>query len=516
MNTYGNSITQVIARYPYRLLRGCLAVTMLCTTAGSAQLSTRYTVGGRDIVRMDFASTPLGDFPSSLEMVDGIMEVVSKNGQNMLRASSGSVFRVQLPQLLPQDFTLEFDIVPKLDGAPEDLAIEGTPLINQGANSANVKWHRDYLHIVGGGATYDSPVPPSFAATLPGMPTHVVVAMKGETLKLYTNGRLMYTQSNRKFVRSRVLRVFLGGRDDGPNAVHLASFRVVDGVPPMVPIAGGGGLGGSNPSGGAAVAAGVSQGGGSLATWFSGVGQLLLTPSGSASKAGPSSFTAAPQGLSTGLTWSEVPGAASYRVHKKETGAAWPGIYQYMIDFPPSTNSRSAIDPYVIPGVEMTYQVQAVFADGSYSLPSPIAKATPAPIPVGMPGPPNLKVVVGGTLDITSHFLPGATWRYAPGTMGSFVTWSWDPTPGHYGYGVALDVTTPNLKPQFLRRFYFTQPVSPSDPSPISPGPYSEAVPQGSSVLFCVTFWPTNDSRVISGGLNPSQAGMSCVYSQVP
>jgi hypothetical protein len=214
-----------------------LTLVLVVPARGSAQPSTRFTVGGRDIVRMDFASTPLGDFPSALEMVDGIMEVVSKNGQNMLRASSRSVFRVQLPQLLPQDFTLEFDIIPKAGGNPEDLAIEGTPLINQGGNSANVQWHREHLRIHGGGASYDSKVPPSFAATLPGVLTQVVVSMQGETMKLYTNGRLMFTQSNRKFVRGRVLRVFLGGQDDGPNAVYLASFRVVANGPPVGPVA---------------------------------------------------------------------------------------------------------------------------------------------------------------------------------------------------------------------------------------------------------------------------------------
>ena len=212
----------------------------------------RFTVGGRDIVRVDFANTPIGDFPAGLEMVDGIMDVVVVNGRNMLRASSRSVVRVQLPQPLPQDFTLEFEFIPKAGGNPEDLAIEGTPLINQGANSANVMWHRDYLQIVGGGATYDSKVPPSFAATLPGVLTQVVLAMQGETLKLYTNGRLMYTQSNRKFVRGRVLRVFLGGQDDGPNAVHLATLRVVDGVAAVGPVVAGGAPAGANPTGASA------------------------------------------------------------------------------------------------------------------------------------------------------------------------------------------------------------------------------------------------------------------------
>jgi hypothetical protein len=190
----------------------------------------RYTVGGQDIFRLDLSSTAVGDFPGSIQMLDGIMDVFDWNGRRVLRASSRSTFLIQLPQVLPQDFSFEFEIVPKMRGVnPEDLAIEGTPTINQGPNSSNVMWHRDNLSIVGGGQTFYATVPPSFAATLPNMLTQVVIAMQGSTMKLYTNGRLMFTQT-RTFARTRVLRVFLGGQDDGPNAVLLASLRVVNGV----------------------------------------------------------------------------------------------------------------------------------------------------------------------------------------------------------------------------------------------------------------------------------------------
>ena len=39
---------------------------------------------------------------------------------------------------LPQDFTLEFDIVPKVGCNLEDIAFEGTAEINQGQGSMNV------------------------------------------------------------------------------------------------------------------------------------------------------------------------------------------------------------------------------------------------------------------------------------------------------------------------------------------------------------------------------------------
>ena len=73
----------------------------------------------------------------------GNLEVALKNGVPMLKASALSEFRIALPpgQVLPRDFTLEFDLVPKRGSNPQDLSFEGTPTINQDVGSAHVLWH---------------------------------------------------------------------------------------------------------------------------------------------------------------------------------------------------------------------------------------------------------------------------------------------------------------------------------------------------------------------------------------
>jgi len=67
----------------------------------------------------------------------------------------------------------------------------------------------------------------------------VVVTFDGTEVKLYTNGQRLFTLADRRFMRSRVLRVFLGGQDEGDQAVYLAGLRITAGATaPMVLAAG--------------------------------------------------------------------------------------------------------------------------------------------------------------------------------------------------------------------------------------------------------------------------------------
>src|SRR5687768_3682391 len=183
---------------------------------------------------LDLAGTPVGEFPTTIKQLKGSLEVALKDGVPMLKASVSSEFLITLPQSLPTDFTLEFDLVPKACCAPQDLSFEGTPLINQGAGSAHVLWDSDgYLAIIGGGGTnqYEAPMPEDLRATLPGVLTNVVAVVQGPTIRLYTNGRRHYTL-DRNFARGRVLRVFLGVDPGRQDPVHLAGLRIVAGAFP--------------------------------------------------------------------------------------------------------------------------------------------------------------------------------------------------------------------------------------------------------------------------------------------
>ena len=186
---------------------------------------------GTTLFQLDLAGTPVGDAPNTIKVLKGNVEVVLLGGMRMLKASTASEFLITLAQVLPTDFTLEFDLVPKLGSNPQDLSFEGTPTINQGTASAHVLWHATgSLSVIGGGGdNYETPMPDDLRATLPGVLTRVVLEAQGPTIKLYTNGRRLYTLQ-KQFARGAVLRVFLGAEDGGTEAVHLAGLRVTAGA----------------------------------------------------------------------------------------------------------------------------------------------------------------------------------------------------------------------------------------------------------------------------------------------
>jgi hypothetical protein len=214
-------------------LAGLLTAVGLCPEAIAAQASP---AAGAPLFVLDLAGTPVGEIPTSIELRKGILEVALKNGIPMLKASAASEFLITLPQgqVLPRDFTLEFELVPKAcqGCAPQDLSFEGMRDINQGGGSAHVLWEADgHLAVIGGGGgTYSALMPEELWTALPGVLTRVVVVIEGTTIRLYTNGRRLYTLSSRRFARGDVLRVFLGGQDDGADAVHLAALRLTAGA----------------------------------------------------------------------------------------------------------------------------------------------------------------------------------------------------------------------------------------------------------------------------------------------
>ena len=195
--------------------------------------ATGFVPGSRTIFDLDLTTVAPGQSPTQVKLLKGNLDLAQKNGLTMLKAASATEFLITLPEVLPQDFTLEFVIVPKGCCNPQDLSFEGTRTINQGDASAHILWDSDAaLQVIGGGEAYETPMPEDLATTLPGTLTKVNVSFEGTTIKLYTNGRRLYTLT-REFARGRVLRVFLGGTDAANGAMYLANLRIASNAPPQ-------------------------------------------------------------------------------------------------------------------------------------------------------------------------------------------------------------------------------------------------------------------------------------------
>ena len=202
--------------------------------------SAGFVPASRTIFDLNLAAGIIGEFPGTITLLKGNAELVLKDAVKMLKTNSASEFLISLPEFLPQDFTVEFALVPKRCCSGPDLSFEGTRNLNQDVASAHLLWHAgSAVSIIGGGAdNYETPMPEDFKITLPGVLTQVGVSFEGSTVKLYTNGRRLYTL-DRKFARGRVLRVSLGGSDGVEGAVYLAGLRIAANSPPVTGFANG-------------------------------------------------------------------------------------------------------------------------------------------------------------------------------------------------------------------------------------------------------------------------------------
>ncbi len=75
-----------------------------------AWLNYDFVPGDRILYYEDFESSPVGDFPERLDFIEGNMEVAEWNGRRFLRMGTNAHFEVPLPNVLPDRFTIEFDM----------------------------------------------------------------------------------------------------------------------------------------------------------------------------------------------------------------------------------------------------------------------------------------------------------------------------------------------------------------------------------------------------------------------
>ena len=208
-----------------------LSVVLLLPAWAGAQ-NGGFTPGSRDLFVLDLASVPVDEFPKSIMLLRGDMRVVQKFGKPMLRASDRAAILIELSEELPQDFTLEFDIVPKVGCNDDDISFEGTADYDQGAASMNVIWQFDHIAMIGGAEqNKEIPMPDDLKAKVQGNLTEIRASFVGNTFRLYTNGKALVNEPGRKFVRGRLLRVGLGGADERMCSVHLAKLRVATNSP---------------------------------------------------------------------------------------------------------------------------------------------------------------------------------------------------------------------------------------------------------------------------------------------
>ncbi|MDX2059854.1 MAG: hypothetical protein SFV24_18740 [Gemmatimonadales bacterium] len=201
----------------------------------AAVVAGTFAPGSQVLFATDFSQDPIGSFPASLKYVSGSLEVVTVNGVPMLRASSPSQFVIPLAGRLPQDFTLEFELIAR-DGAGYQVAFEGGPVRGVGPASALVGWSKNGVSVEEGGiGRSEIRFSADVEAELIGQRVSVQVMMTGTQFKLFTNGRQNFNIPNLAFRRAAALRIEVGGNDGAAAAVYLAKIQLATG--PALPVA---------------------------------------------------------------------------------------------------------------------------------------------------------------------------------------------------------------------------------------------------------------------------------------
>jgi len=182
-----------------------------------AWLNYDFVPGDRLLFWEDFTTDAVGDFPRSLALRGGNMEIAEWAGRRWLRAAGEGRFILQLPDTLPLRYTVEFEFIgrfdrevwvyPVSDRRRAIFSSGGTGGVDVGEVSAfggppvsEAQWDR--VH---------------FARLM----------VDGDYAKAYVDSIRVANVPNAALGRSGTLELYLGGRESDP--VFLTNLRVAAG-----------------------------------------------------------------------------------------------------------------------------------------------------------------------------------------------------------------------------------------------------------------------------------------------
>jgi len=160
-----------------------------------------FVPGERPIFVDDFSKDNVGDFPRRFEFRSGNMEIVEWQGQRWLRSGGHDVFGIMLPEVLPERFTMEFDLAGSGNAMQINFASENpgeSPRLEINSHSAYLK--ADPIQGEG-----------SLVANTEKAPVKIRIAVDGKYLKLYANERRALNVPNANLGRSNHIFINMNG-----------------------------------------------------------------------------------------------------------------------------------------------------------------------------------------------------------------------------------------------------------------------------------------------------------------
>src|SRR5688500_8616729 len=187
-----------------------------------------FVPGARVIYFADFSDDQVGNFPERLQFVEGNMEVAELGGRRVLRSTSASKLTIPLPEVLPQRFTIEIDVInrPSLDGA--GFHLRGSVGRVDDAKTSIVGWGSDGVAMLGGGGG-EVRLTNNEANRLRyrGKPAQLRILGDGKYVKVYLDEKRLANVPNANFERSKVLHLIIDARSD-ENPAYVSRIRVAE------------------------------------------------------------------------------------------------------------------------------------------------------------------------------------------------------------------------------------------------------------------------------------------------
>ena len=179
-----------------------------------------FKPGDRIIFADDFSKDEVGDFPRRFEFRSGQMEIVEWNDARWLRSAQGK-FWIPLPEVLPERFTLEFDLTG--NGNAMVITFDGK---DDNHSSARMEFGEYFGRLRSG--EIDAQGDYGNDVTTDKRTIHVAVSVDGQHVKAYADEKRVFNAPNGNVGRSNKIFINMNGwGSDNPRMI--ANVRIAAG-----------------------------------------------------------------------------------------------------------------------------------------------------------------------------------------------------------------------------------------------------------------------------------------------
>jgi outer membrane protein OmpA-like peptidoglycan-associated protein len=192
-----------------------------------------FVPGQRTLFYSDFTEDDVGNFPQRLEFKSGQMEIVEFEGsKRAIKASNQSVFLIPLPEVLPDKFTIELDVINRKSRSSAEATLNlagGSDGLAGGDKGLKLGWGFWGLETREGGLeTQSLPAKQADVERYVGNPVSIRLLGDGKYLKIYADEKRIANFPKVELTRGKALTVRLNAHDDEDGAVYLTRIRVAE------------------------------------------------------------------------------------------------------------------------------------------------------------------------------------------------------------------------------------------------------------------------------------------------